>query len=191
MASRVPEPIEKCAVCKCVTDKNVVPDRPMFVVNDGKLPPDRIVRYQRVTIQRLRKHALAQGPRFFFIHLRKARARESSLIDLHDERAEIRRIAVMMRVEETGVSFDECLSERLKTLVGAEPGEAITKKTHAGAEPLVVASAHKRVDAIGTDDEIGIAQLAEVFHHAMVDRLDADRPRPRLQQLQQLKTADG
>src|SRR5690242_18781367 len=115
----------------------------MFVVHDRELPPDRIVRDQPVAVQRLRKYMLTECPRFGLAHLREARTRESRLIDFHDERAEVRRIPIVMRVERAGFGFAECLGQRLKALVRAEPGKAVGKKAYAGAEAIFVATAHQ------------------------------------------------
>ena len=69
-----------------VADKNAISDRPMLVVNDWELPPGRLVRYQLVAIQCLRKHAFTEAACLFLVHLPEARAREGGSIDLDNER---------------------------------------------------------------------------------------------------------
>ena len=60
-----------------------------------------------------------------------------------------------------------------------------------GTELIREAAPHQRIDAVGADHEIGLAKFVERGNRAAELRRDADRTRPRLQQLQQLEPPDG
>ena len=101
---------------KRIANENRPANRPAVIVHDRKLPPDRIVRDQRVTVQSLRKYALAQRTRVTFVHLGEAGTRVSRLIGLNDECAQIGCIAIMMRIKRTVFGFNKSLGQSLKTL---------------------------------------------------------------------------
>ena len=61
----------------------------------------------------------------------------------------------------------------------------------AGAEFFREAAPHQRIDAVGADHQIGVAQFVERGDRAGECRLDADRAHALLQQLQQFQPADG
>src|SRR5207253_2434740 len=59
-----------------------------------------------------------------------------------------------------------------------------------GAERRLVRAPHQRIDAVSADDEIDVAEFAQVRYRVPVARLDPDRPGARLEQLQQLEPPD-
>ena len=67
----------------------------------------------------------------------------------------------------------------------------IGEVSDAGAERVGEAAPHQRIDAVGADHQIGVAEFVERGHRAGEVRLGADRAHASLQQLQQLEPADG
>src|SRR5262245_17248064 len=92
-----------------VADEHAFAGAPMPVVHDGKPLPDRIARHERAPIQGLRKHAFTQRPCCVFVQLCKAGAYKCLFIDLNDERAEIRRVTVVMSIEKSQFGLDKRL----------------------------------------------------------------------------------
>ena len=141
--------------------------------------------------ERVGEDFLAQAARFRLLHSLEAGARETRLVRFHDESAAPRRVAVVMRVEIADRRVAEGLRQRVVDLRRAEPGEMIGKISDAGAELLRECAPHQRIDAVGADHQIGIAEFIERGHRAGEYRRDADRAHALLQQLQQLEPADG
>ena len=144
-----------------------------------------------MAVERRGEQALALPARGALVERGKAHAIESRLVHLDDEGAQLRRVAVVMGVELPALGFDEGLRQRVEALGGAEPGEAVAEMAHAGAEAVGQAAPHQRVDAVGRDHQVEAVELGETLHRAPIDRRDADRARPRLQQPQQMQPADG
>src|SRR5947199_18662 len=126
-----------------IADQYGVVSPPAIVVHDRKLPPYRIVRDQRVSVQNLPKNALAQRARLCVAHLRESGTHESGLIDLNNEGAEAGLIAVVMRVKISTLGFDESLGQGIERPGGAEPCEAIGQETCGRAEFLLGAAPYQ------------------------------------------------
>src|SRR5262249_53790143 len=94
---------------------------------------------------------------------------------LDDSRSQITRISVMMRVKKSKFSLGKSLGKCIKALGGTEPGETIGEKVHLGTELLLIAAPYNRIDAVGTNDEISVAQFIEIFHDTSVNQFDANR----------------
>src|SRR6185437_16400767 len=147
--------------------------RPARIVHQRKLPPDRIVRDQRMAVEHVGENAFAKTDRLHLAHAREAGAFESRLVHFDQERAALRYVAIMMRVERTVLGLDKSLRQRLETLAGAVPGETIGKMADAGAELLGVRATHQRIDAVGADDQIKVSKFVEVLDDVAVDRRNA------------------
>src|SRR5678815_2586994 len=78
-----------------------------------------------MAVEGRRKNFFAETSAFGLFQSRKTGARECGLINLNDERAQLRCVSVVMRVKASELGLDECLRQRLETLGGAEPGEAV------------------------------------------------------------------
>src|SRR5690242_4232580 len=128
-----------------------------------------------------REYFFAQCPRFGFVHMFKTGAYESRLVDFHNERAERRRIAIVMRIKETKIGLNKGLRQVLKALGGAKPGKTIGEQIDACAELLLTAAPRQRIDTVCADNEIGIAQLIKALYRPLVDRCNSDRTCARLQ----------
>src|SRR6478752_315397 len=174
-----------------IANQHGVMSPPAIVVYNRKLPPHRDVRDQRMPIQNLGKYALAQRARLRVVHLRESGTRERSLIDLDNERTEAGLVAVMMRVKKSKLGLNESLGQGLETLAGAEPRKAVGMKTRGGAEFRLVAAAYQRIDPIGSDDQVDAGEFVKASDNAPIDRRDAGRTRPRLQQLEEPQAANG
>ena len=79
-----------------------------------------------------------------------------------------------MRVEIADRRVAEGLRQGVVVLAGAEPGKMIGEVSDAGAELVGEAAPHQRIDAIGADHQIGVAEFVERGHRAGEVRRDAD-----------------
>src|SRR5215475_7974058 len=145
-----------------VADQRALAGSPMLVAYNWKTAPDRIIRHERVALQRSREHPFAKFSCLRFTHLRETRARKCCLIDFDNKCAELGRIPVVMRVEKSEVILDKCLGERLEAPGCSEPGKMICQKFCAGAKLLLMDAPYERVNAIGANDKIRTAQLIQI-----------------------------
>src|SRR4249919_4387643 len=144
-----------------------------------------------MTVEGGLKNFFTKTSAFGLFQSRKTGAQECGLIDLNDERAQLRCASVVMRVKASELGLDECLRQCLETLGGAEPGEAVCHQANRRPEFARMAAAHLRIDTVRANDEVGLAQVVKIFDSAPIGRIYADRGRPRLQQLQQRQPANG
>src|SRR6476646_8750571 len=144
-----------------------------------------------MTVQGSRENFFTKTSAFGLFQLRKTGARKCGLVDLNNERTQLRCVSVVMRVKASELGFDERLRQSLETLGGTKPGEPVCHKANRRPEFARLAAAHQRVDAVGTDNEIGRDQIIEDLDCETKDGLNADRDSSRLQQLQQLQPTNG
>jgi hypothetical protein len=130
-----------------------------------------------MAIERRRKNVFAYASAFDFFQSRKTGTQERGFIDLNDERAQFRLVSVVMRVKAPELGLDECLRQCFETLGGAEPGEAIRQQANGRSEFARVTAPHQRIDAVGTDNEIGIVEIIEALNRAPIERLNSYRGR--------------
>lgn len=97
----------------------------------------------------------------------------------------------MVGVEIAPLMLDESLGEGVEPLGGAEPDETVGQILDLGAERRLVGAAHDGVDAIGPDNEVDIAKLADIVDRTVELDLHAGLTRLALQQLYQMKPAHG
>src|SRR6476646_1120915 len=174
-----------------VAQQHAVAMRPARIVHQRKLPPDRIVRDQRMAVEHVGENAFAKTDRLHLAHAREAGAFESRLVHFDQERAALRFVAIMMRVERTVLGFDKSLRERLETHAVAVPGETIGEMADTGAKLLGMRAAHQRIDAVGADDEVVTGKFVQALDGAAIDRSEAGGASARLQQLQEMQPPDG
>src|SRR5262245_20282428 len=163
----------------------------MLVVHDWKVAPDRVIRYERVALQCFCEYLFAECSCFRSTQLRETRSRKRFLIDFDNERAELGRIPVVVRVEKSQVIPDKSLGERLKAPGCSEPGKMICQKFCAGAKLFLMGPPYDRVNAIGANDEIRSGETIDFVNDAPKNRFDANRAGTGLQYLQQTEPTDG
>src|SRR5262245_8013445 len=126
---------EMCGV-QGVPDKHAIAGRPFFVMDDGKLPPDRVVRDQSVAVERTCKNPLTKTSGFGLFQLCKTGAQECGFVDLNDECAQFRFVSVVMCIKTSELSLDECLGQCFEPLCRAEPSEGfVIRRTVALSSP--------------------------------------------------------
>src|SRR4249919_2033843 len=96
-----------------------------------------------MTVEGGRKNFFTKTSAFGLFQSRKTGAREGGLIDLNDERAQLRRVSVVMRVKATELGLDKCLRQCLEMPGGAEPGEAVCHQANRRPEFARMAAAHQ------------------------------------------------
>ena len=190
IASRVPEPIEKCAECSGVADQHHVVVRPALVPDPGKIAPDRFVRHQRDGRRACGKHLLADRLRLLDGLVAETVALPGRRVAFDQERAHVRRIAIVMRVEGAEIGRDKRLRQRLERLCGAVPGELVGRMRDRRAELAFEAAAHQRVQPVGRDDQVVAGELIHRLDHGVEPRRDADGADALLQDGQQREPAD-
>ena len=86
--------------------------------------------------ERIGEHVLAVAPRRRLVHRRETGAGPGRGIGLDNERAHVRRVAVMVGVEDAVVIGAEGLGQGLEGPGRAEPGELVGKGADGSAEGL-------------------------------------------------------
>src|ERR1051326_3327245 len=104
-----------------------------------------------------REHALADRLGLILPQARKAAARKAFRVELDDERAHVRRVAVMVGAALPELGAAEGLGQRLEAPAGAEPGEPVAQMGDLGAELAREIFAQQGVWPVGADDEMGAA----------------------------------
>ncbi len=87
--------------------------------------PDRIVGHKVLAVERVGEDLFAQRTTVRLFHALEAGTRKGRLINLDDERAAARRVAIMMRVEIANRRVAESLCQRVENLGRAKPGEPV------------------------------------------------------------------
>src|SRR3990170_7434933 len=99
-----------------------------------------------MSVERARKHRLANGLRLLTGLVGKAVALPGRAVALDQKRAHRRRVAIVMRVERTQFGLDKRLRQRIEPLAGAEPCELVAGTGDRGAEIALERAAHQRVE---------------------------------------------
>src|SRR5512144_3016578 len=96
-----------------------------------------------MTIEGGRKNFFTKTSAFGLFQSLKTGARECGLIDFNDERAQVRRVSVVVRVKASELGLDERLRQCLETLGGAKPGEAVCHQANCRPQFARMAAAHQ------------------------------------------------
>src|SRR6267143_385447 len=111
-----------------VADQDELSRGPAPVRQQRKLPPQRLVRDQRMPVEIPRKHALAVRARLGVVHSAESRPFPGGLIALDDEGAHRLSMAVVVRDEGTVPVAAEGEREAIESLRRAVPREAVTEQ---------------------------------------------------------------
>ena len=107
-----------------------------------------------------------------------------------DEGASVCGVTVMMRVHRTAIRPDEGLGQHVEGTVSAKPGEVICEMLGCRAEGGFILPTHKRIQAIGSHNQIGIKPLG-VGHLPPMLNAHTQIGSTRLENLEQLQSADS
>ncbi|MNX84450.1 hypothetical protein D3C86_1162470 [compost metagenome] len=161
---------------------------------DGRTAQVRGVADQRIAVQPRREQLFAVGDALFLAHLLDAGCLPGFLGGFHDERGHAVLVAVGMRLEPAVLGLHEGKGERVEHLLGAQPHEAAAALVDVGMERIRVTGADLAVDAVGSDDEVGVVFTRDglvVLNEVLEDQLHAHVFAARLQDVQQLLAADA
>ena len=163
MASLVPEPIEKCAVCAASPMSTRLSWNHVRVAHAHEGGPRRRrrrrVRHQPVPVEPRREQRLAGRDRAVAGRggrSRRARHDASSHSTMNVEVLFVEAVAV--RLEHAVLVLDEVEREGLERQGGAEPDEPRRAGVEIGRELLGVAGPPGAVDAVGGDDHVRVRQ---------------------------------
>ena len=154
----------------------------------------RSVADQGIAVQPGRKQFFAVGDAFFLAHLLDAGGLPGFLGRFDDEGRHAVFVAVGMRLEPAMLGLHEGESEGIEHLLGAEPDEAAAALVDIGMEGVGVAGADLAVDAVGSDDQIGVVFAGDglvVLDEVLEYQFDANIFATRLQDVEQLLAADA
>jgi hypothetical protein len=95
-----------------------------------------------------------------------------------------------MGVERSEIGLHESLRQRGKAFAGAIPCELVGRVRNRGAEFLLKAAAHQRVQPVGGNDQVISPEFVERLDRGVIPRRDACCAHALLQDGQQLEPAD-
>ena len=167
-----------------VADQHDVVVRPALAVDGREIAPERAVDDQLVAAELLREHAFEEARRLFFAQLVEAGALERLRIGLQHPGRKARLVLVAMRDEDAVLGLAEEEREGVERPGRAHPGELVRPQVRARLEGVRVLGADARVDAVGRDDQIGVAVRGRI-DLGLELHLDAERAGALLQQPQQ------
>ena len=175
MASRVPEPMEKCAVRRASPISTTLPARQRCVSYVGEIAPDRLVRDETVPSQGLGEDLLAVGQRLPPRPCAAKPARSQVAASHSTTKVLIsRRVPVVVRVEVAVLVLDEGLRQGVEHASWCR-----TRRTCWPSGVIVVPksrrAAHGRVGAVGRDDQVVAFRGRPVNASLSIFRHDARR----------------
>src|SRR5262245_14177104 len=97
----------------------------------------------------------------------------------------------MVGVERTHISLDKCLAQCLETPSRSIPGKLVGSITQRGLEVSFEGAAHNRVQTIGTDDEVDLAEVCDRFDKLPEPRFDFNGASSLLKQVKKLEATDS
>ena len=137
------------------------------------------------------EHLLADAAAFVLGGLIETGALPCDRVALDNERAHARCVPIVVGVERAQAVGDKGLCQGFEALGGAVPGELAVELRERGAELAREGAAQQRIDAIGRNDQVALAEVVERGDGVPKCENDACGARPLLQELQQLEPADG
>src|SRR6516225_7919212 len=150
--------------------------RPALVPQPRKITPNRLVVDEVVSFEGVSEDLLADGPGFPLRFLVEARTQPCCTIALHDERAHLGRIVVVMRIEAAELRFDEGLGQRLEALGCPVPHKFVVVVCERRFEVAFVGPADQRVYAVGGDYQVVSRELFDRPDDSSKPKVCADGP---------------
>jgi len=156
-----------------------------------ELAPERAVGEQLRPLQLGGEDALDVGGGARLVLDLQPRRPERRVGRLHDERALALRVHVGVQVPDAVLVLAEAVGEARQRHARAEPDEAVGAHLDARAELGLQRVAHRAVDAVRPDDEVGVAVRGEPGILGLVAHVHAEPRGARLQDLQELQPAEA
>ncbi len=145
-----------------VADQHDVVVRPAFAADGGEAAPERAVDDQLVARQLLGEHFLEKFRRFRFAEFVEACARESLRIGLHHPGRLPDLVLIAVRDEDAVLRLLEEEREGIERARRTHPGELVRAQIDARPECVGVLLADARIDAVGRDDQVGVAMRVRI-----------------------------
>ena len=144
-----------------------------------------------MAVERFSEQLFAERDRLILIHLVEAMRLEDILRRLDDEGRGVFVEAIDMSLEPAVLRLAEIEGEGIVAFVRAEPDETIGPDHHIGLEHIGIFCADTRIDAIGSNDQVGVGKLFIVHHLVLEDQLDAERQAAVLEDIEHALAADA
>ena len=164
---------------------------PRLAAHHGKLAPERTVPEEPGPVQFLGEDAFDVGGGAFLVLDLEAGGLERVVGGLHQERALALRVHISVQVPDAVLVLAEAVGESGQRHLRAEPHESVRAHLDGGAELRLERVAHRAVDAVGTDDQVGVAMRGEPGILGLEADADAERRGALLEDLQQLQPAEA
>ena len=169
-----------------IAEQHDVVGGPAFAADGREIAPERAVGDELVALELLGEHAFEEARRFFLAELAEPGARERLRIGLDHPGRAAGLVLVAVRDENAPLGLAEEEGEGVERARRPHPGEVVRPQVDARLELAGEGLAHARIDAVGADQEIGIAHRGfERRHLGLVPDVDAERTRAPAQDLQQ------
>ena len=151
----------------------------------------RRVAHQAVALEISLEQHLARGDAVHPAHLVETERPPGCLVALDDEGRGVRIEPVGVRPDPAVLGLLEDEGERVEHLVGAEPDVLVPAHLDARLENRGVAAPRPAVDAVGRDDQVGVSTGVRMVDLGFEPQLDAEAPRPLLQDIEQALARDA
>ena len=191
IASLVPDPIEKCAVCAASPSSTTLPrcQRPQRTVGNcrqtERLASSRCPARWGSNSSFAERHRLGLGGAV------EAGASPGRLRALDDPGAAVSGERIGVHLEEPVLGLFEDEGERRQGEIGAEPGEAVRTQVDRRLEVGGEAFAHQAVHSVAADDQVGRRQLLRGRDLAPETDRATERLGPLTQDGEELGARDG
>src|SRR5690606_30002806 len=171
-----------------------IADDPREAYPDGRAAQMRGIADEFVAVQPGREEFFAIGDALFLAHVSDAGSLPGFFGGLDNEGRQHVFEAVGVRLEPAVVVFYEREGESVEYLGGAQPHKAAAAGVDVGPEGVGVAGPHQAVDAIRSNDQVGVILLRHrlvVLHIGFEHQLHTHVFAALLQDVQQLFAADA
>src|SRR5712691_1111519 len=133
-----------------------------------KLPPQRLVRDQRMPVEIRRKYPLAVHARLSVVHPAEPRPFPGGLIAFDDKGAHGGGVAVMVSDKCSVLGAAEGEREALERLRRAVPREAVAEQLDLRLKLRLQRRSHERIRSVGADHDVCACELVERRHGAAI-----------------------
>ncbi|ENN87237.1 hypothetical protein RHSP_25029 [Rhizobium freirei PRF 81] len=147
--------------------------------------------HQRSVFEHFGKQVFAEGDGAVLIDLVEAVSEIGFLGGFDNEGRGLVVELVDMRLKPTVVGLAKIEGEGVEELVGAEPDIAVRPGDHVRLEDLRIMIANARIEAVRTDDQIGVRVIEVGIDVRLEDQFDIQRLAAFLQDVQEFLAADA
>src|SRR5438477_213796 len=151
-----------------VADQDELSRGPAPVRQQRKLPPQRLVRDQRMPVQIRRKHALAVRARLGVVHPAECRLVPGGPVAFDDEGAHVRRVTVMVSDKSAVLVAAEGERKAIERPRRAVPREAVAELLDLRLKHRLQRRTHERIRSVGADHDVRACELIERGYGAAI-----------------------